>query len=308
MKIKEEAKFKLAIVGHGFVGRAVEFGFRHPAIKMMLIDPKYGNHIDDLVDFQPNLTFICVPTPMKENGKVDATIAEDAILKVLHHTSGGVALKSTVTPDIIERILNSISTEDKKYLNRFVYNPEFLTEKNAYDQFVNQPFMILGGEAGACKALENLYYDFSNVTCDKFITMSAIEASIAKYTINSFLALKVTFFNQIADACSDFGVFYNSVMRGVLADPRIGISHTKVPGYDGKPGFGGACLPKDTKAFTLSTDSLTLLEEAIKINNRIRSNFELDDREKDNNVNYGKAKEEQQNRVNGSAEREQVLQ
>jgi UDPglucose 6-dehydrogenase len=292
-QINEESKFRLAIVGHGFVGKAVDFGFEHTAIKKLLVDPKYGNTIDDLEAFEPNLTFVCVPTPMKDNGRVDASLAEDAVLKALYHTSGGVALKSTVTPDVLERLLNTISTEDKTYLNRFVYNPEFLTESNAMNEFVCQPFMILGGEPGACQALENLYHDFSCVSCDNYVSMSAMEASLAKYTVNSFLALKVAFFNQIYDVCDENALFYTGVMRGVLADPRIGHSHTKVPGFDMKRGFGGACFPKDTKAITSMTDALTILEEAIKVNDRYRINYDLSEREKDQNVNYGQAKEEQ---------------
>lgn len=286
-KIKDESKFKLAIVGHGFVGKAVDFGFEHNAVKKLLIDPKYDTSIDDLEEFQPNLTFICVPTPMKDNGRIDATAVEDAVLKALYQTNGGVCLKSTVTPDVLERILNTVDTEDKKYLNRFVYNPEFLTESNAMNEFVNQPFMVLGGEPGACQALANLYEDFSCVHVEKVITMSALEASVVKYTINSFLALKVTFFNQIYDLCDENALFYTAVLRGVLADPRVGHSHTKVPGFDMKRGFGGACLPKDTKAITSITDSLTLVEEAIKVNNRYRVKYDLSDREKEQNVNYG---------------------
>lgn len=307
-KIKEESKFKLAIVGHGFVGKAVDFGFEHGAVKKLLIDPKYGTHIDDLAEFQPNVTFICVPTPMKDNGRIEATAVEDAVLKALYHTNGGVALKSTVTPDVLQRILNTIATEDKRYLGRFVYNPEFLTESNAMNEFVNQPFMILGGEQSACQALAKLYQDFSCVHCERFIFMTALEASVAKYAINSYLALKVTFFNQIYDLCDEHNLFFTNVLRGVLADPRIGHSHTKVPGFDMKRGFGGACLPKDTKAITSITDTLTLVEEAIKVNNRYRMKYDLSEREKEQNVNYGQAKEEQQDQVNGSVEREQVLQ
>jgi UDP-glucose 6-dehydrogenase len=70
-------------------------------------------------------------------------------------------------------------------------------------------------------------------------------------------------------------------------DSRIGPSHTKVPGFDGKLGFGGACFPKDTAAFINYNNCLTLLQEAVTINNKYRAQYELDDREKEQNITYG---------------------
>ena len=76
-------------------------------------------------------------------------------------------------------------------------------------------------------------------------------------------------------------------MTGVTADPRIGVGHSKVPGYDSKRGFGGACFPKDIKAFNLfDPESLTILAEVGNINNNYRKEYELDDREKSNNISY----------------------
>jgi UDPglucose 6-dehydrogenase len=70
-------------------------------------------------------------------------------------------------------------------------------------------------------------------------------------------------------------------------DARLGKSHMRVPGYDGKMGFGGACFPKDVSAFVKEFKGFTLLEEVVKINNDYRSQYDLDEREKANNVHYG---------------------
>ena len=115
--------------------------------------------------------------------------------------------------------------------------------------------------------------------------MTAVEASYVKYTINAFLATKVTFFNQLYDAVGDEGNF-NKIIRAVGADPRIVTGHTKVPGFDHKRGFGGACFPKDTKAFTEFSDKLSLLERVIEINNEYRSQYEKDEREQAQNIKY----------------------
>ena len=116
--------------------------------------------------------------------------------------------------------------------------------------------------------------------------MTPQEASFVKYAINSYLGMKVTFFNQLHDAALDFGCSPQRIINGVSADKRIGYSHTRVPGFDGKKGFGGACLPKDMNAFVKFNQDLTLIAESVKINNKMREEYELDEREKNNNIKF----------------------
>ena len=117
--------------------------------------------------------------------------------------------------------------------------------------------------------------------------MTPQEASFVKYAINSYLGMKVTFFHQLYDAALDFGSSPNRIINAVAADKRVGYSHTRVPGFDGKKGFGGACLPKDMNAFVKFNQDLTLIAESVKINNKMREEYELDEREKSNNINFG---------------------
>ena len=264
---------KIAIIGHGFVGKAVEYGFTHNRVELQLIDPKYDTSVEDIVDC--SYAFVCVPTPMSDNGDIDSSIVESTVKYLYENTSCLVILKSTVTPEVIDRINQS----------RLVYNPEFLTEKNAQEQFVNPPFHILGGSR--TDEVLGLYEDFSLCNPCPAHHMSAKEASFVKYGINTFLATKVTFFNQLADACDiDGDVNFNIISRAIGADPRIGTGHTKVPGYDGKRGYGGACFPKDTSAWVSYSPESTVLEEVITTNNYYRSQYDLDDRELEQNVRY----------------------
>ena len=86
---------------------------------------------------------------------------------------------------------------------------------------------------------------------------------------------------------SEYGnVNFNKIIKAVGADERINISHTKVPGFDGKQGYGGACFPKDTLAFSKFSDKLTLLAKAIEINNNYRSQYDRDEREKEQNIQF----------------------
>ena len=281
----EDKKIKLGIVGHGFVGKAVDYAFTHELVDKFLVDPLYDTTIDDLVKYEPIMTFITAPTPMHDNGMVDASIVEDAVLKLITHTKSLVVIKSTITPDVINRLYNSIHDDDKP---RLTYNPEFLTENSAKEQFIYSTYHVLGGCSNeSCSRVIDFYNQFSLCVGRNFITMTPQEASFVKYAINSYLGMKVTFFNQLYDAALDFGSSPNRIINAVAADKRVGYSHTRVPGFDGKKGFGGACLPKDMNAFVKFNQDLTLIAESVKINNKMREEYELDEREKTNNINFG---------------------
>ena len=280
---EERMKLKIGIVGYGFVGQAVDYAFSSGDVEKFYVDPKLDTSLDDLIDWNPHVSFICAPTPMSDDGFVDASIVEDAVLKLLEHTKGGVVIKSTITPDIVDRIFQSIYDDDVK---RITINPEFLTEKNAKADFVMADYHIIGGHPEACQALSEMYRLFSICMMNDFYFMSAPEASFVKYAANSFLAMKVTYFNQLKDAVTRFGCNWSVIANSLGRDKRIGKSHTVVPGYDGKRGYGGACFPKDTLAFVKFDEDLTLLEKCVIINNEYRKEYDLDDREKVNNVNY----------------------
>jgi nucleotide sugar dehydrogenase len=270
---------KLLIIGHGFVGKAVDYGFTNPAVEKTIIDPKYGNSIKDVDKTLHDLTFVCVPTPMSDTGEIDTSILEEVLdyfNSGIRYTHQLLVIKSTVTPEIIAKYAGT----------GIVYNPEFLREKTANEDFVNPDMHIFGGTDFDCIRLELYYSEFSLCKRCPIYNMTAQEASFVKYGINSFLATKVTFFNELYDAAQAAGANFNVITKAMEADPRLGTTHNRVPGFDGKRGFGGACFPKDTAAFTHYTDKMTLLKEVIRINNNYRKNYTKDSRETEQNIQY----------------------
>jgi nucleotide sugar dehydrogenase len=281
---------KITIVGYGFVGRAVEYGFRTPKVRMQIVDPKYGktcyNSLKD-VNLEENITFVCVPTPMNKDGSIDSTILVDTVKELKERMSGIIVIKSTVTPDIIKKlVVGSGGT-------RIVYNPEFLTEKNAIDDFINPDKHIFGGNDEFIDNLEFYYKEYSLCRPCPVHRMSAVDASFVKYGINSFLAMKVLFFNQLYDVVENNEAAYNKIVNAITSDSRIGRSHSAVPGLDNKRGYGGACFPKDTSALFNLDKGFTLLGECVRINNEYRSQYELDQREIEQHVDYGQTEEKQ---------------
>ena len=281
-KHRLKGKQKIAIVGHGFVGKAIEYGFNTNDVELMIIDPQYGTHVSDLEAFAPDVTFISVPTPMGEDGTIDDRIIQSVVAEVMEMPTGMVVIKSTVTPDVIDELTTRhIGSE------RIVYNPEFLTERAALEEFINPKFHIMGGEYEYTKQLKRVYQQYSQCSPCKVFYMTPMEASFVKYGINSFLATKVLWFNQFKDMIDRYGSRYSVVANAVGYDERIGNGHTKVPGFDGKKGFGGSCFPKDTAAIAnFAQGSLTVLEEVMDVNNLYRSQYMLDDREKEQNISY----------------------
>ena len=273
-------KIKVCIVGHGFVGKAVDYGFNDHTCEKIIIDPIYGTSIDETLD--ADITFVCVPTPMSDNGTIDTSIVEESIKKLLNQRSGIIVLKSTVTPDIVK----SLCTHEVGR-NRVVYNPEFLTEKNATEDFVNPPMQIFGGDKSVTEKVEEIFKQHSLCKPCPVFHMEAEDASFVKYGINSFLATKVLWFNQFYDIVEKFGGNFGRIINAIGEDPRIGQSHTRVPGHDGRRGFGGACFPKDTSAFLHFSDhSFSILDKTIEENNKYRKDYEKCDREKAQNVSY----------------------
>ena len=263
---------KLGIIGHGFVGSAVDQGFTRDCAKF-IVDPKHNNNsIQDLIAFQPAATFVCVPTPKTGSGEANVSIVESVLTELDHYQNHLVIIKSTVPAYQLKKFQDSF-----KNLN-IVYNPEFLTEKNYIEDFRNPPMHVFGGDRENTDQVEQLYKNHSVCSeCPVFHT-DTLTASFVKYSINSFLATKVTFFNELYDVYqSQGGRNYAELIRMIGTDKRIGKTHMNVPGNNGERGYGGSCFPKDTAALAYYAREIlgtpfTQLETSIQINERLRKN------------------------------------
>ena len=283
--IQNKNYIKLAIIGHGFVGKATDFGFSKN-VKKFIVDPKNGTYIDSLRDIKPDIVFICVPTPMGDDGSQDSSIIVNVVSELLKFCPSAVkVVKSTITPSTIDDI--------SKIDSKIIYNPEFLREKHANDDFINSEMIILGGNRKIAMEVSRIYKAHSKCKSNEFIFMDLKTASLTKYAINTFLATKVIYFNELNHLFEKLGVAdsWEEVTKSISKDKRIGKSHMNVPGHDGRKGFGGACFPKDSLALVKFADELSadlsVLKSAIRKNNKIRSEYdELDFREAEQNVSF----------------------
>jgi len=282
---------KIGIVGYGFVGQALRKGLEDD-VECIVVDPKLKTNINDLQEFKPDMVFICVPTPMNDDGSQNIEIVNNVIEEINKFDSNLlIILKSTILPKHVKGI--------SKICENLVVNPEFLREKFADDDFINSEIIVFGGSKDNCKKISEFYKKHTKCICKEHIFTDDISASLIKYTINSFLALKVIFFNEIKSVFDNLNSHNDwlSFINALSKDKRIGDSHMSVPGPDGKYGFGGACFPKDVSALIEYSkelgSELSLLKKANAINNNIRAEYnDLTEREKEQNIRYRTNKEE----------------
>jgi len=234
----------IGIVGNGFVGNAVAKGFQDKVneIRIYDIDEDKSTHgyLETLIS---DYIFVCLPTPMKheEGAECNISIVDNFFEELPSTIEGIIIIKSTVPIGTTERL-----TQKYPHL-KIVHNPEFLTAANAEDDFVNADRHIVGGDEILIDWVGRMYKAcFPSVPV---FLMDSKESEAVKYFANSFLATKVMVFNEMKSLCDQIeGIDYDTVISGVVADSRIGNSHTSVPGPDGEYGFGGTCFPKDINA------------------------------------------------------------
>jgi UDPglucose 6-dehydrogenase len=242
---------KITIAGYGFVGKA------HLAVlkdmhDITIVDPAYN---DNTIPKDTDAVIVCVSTPQRPDGSCHM----DNVFEVVE-----------ASPDVPILIKSTISVEgwrmlEQNFPNRMLnFSPEFLRAASAVEDLKNMDLMLIGGTS--C----NFWASVFNVSCE---IAEPEQLILAKYARNSFLALKVAFFNQMYDLCNKLDIEYAAVAHYTGMDERITHSHTQVTE---ERGFGGHCFPKDVSALIKTAQrnnvELSILQEAVEYNRRIRNN------------------------------------
>lgn len=242
----------IGIIGYGMVGKAVAQGFNKTSI--LISDPKYNDlTISYMCSKEPEAIFVCVPTPTDNS---DYEILKSVLQEIQDlNYKGLTVVKSTVLAHHLEKF-------------DVLYNPEFLSRATSVNDFINPPFVLIGGNRAG--ELLELYKKYSQVNCTRAFLTDIKTASLAKYCMNSFYATKVTFMNQMYEVAEKTGVKWDDLSVILANHPWMGTHHFNVPGPDGQRGFGGPCLPKDTAALVKEFD-VELLRKVLEINSKYRT-------------------------------------
>jgi len=272
----------IGIVGQGYVGKAIKGIFddfyiqrKDNSTEILTYDKKLHSksNVSSLKELvrKSEFIFVCVPTPSNDDNSCHTEIVEDVVsqinsFSIFFKKSCIVIIKSTVPPGTTKML-------DEKNKNiDLIFNPEFLREASFMEDFKNQNRIILGGKKSAVNSVEKIYNQiFKNI---KIIKTESSTAEMVKYLINTFLATKVSFANEMKLLCDKANINYEEVIKHSLHDDRLGNSHWSVPGPDGKIGFGGSCFPKDLKALIFYSKNmgidLDLLNAAWNANLKFR--------------------------------------
>lgn len=196
-----------------------------------------------------NIIFLCLPTPQGEDGSADLKyvfgIAEE-IGKILKEDGDKefkvIVNKSTVPVGTCEAVTNILKNYELKNFE-VASNPEFLREGFAVDDFMKPDRIVVGAKTEeTLNKLKALYEPFVRQG-NPILTMDPYSSEVTKYAANSYLAMRITYMNELANFCEKVGANVDNVRRGMSTDTRIG-KRFLFPGI----GYGGSCFPKDVNA------------------------------------------------------------
>ena len=262
----------IGVIGQGFVGNAIYQKFKK-YYKVFTYDLQLKLCNSDLEEIlqRCKIIFVCLPTPMNKDGSCNLDILEGALKEINDQTTIDdriVVIKSTIIPGSTDKYNNTYKNIE------IVFNPEFLTEANAIDDFENQTRILLGGSVKATTKLKQLYSAVFRNT-PKIIKTDAKSAELVKYVTNTFLSTKVSFANEMYKICKALELDYDKIIEMATLDPRLGDSHWGVPGPDGDFGYGGHCFPKDLDAILSLCRDLNINTNVLKAtkatNNEVRN-------------------------------------
>jgi nucleotide sugar dehydrogenase len=280
------------IIGYGYVGSGMGFLCKKNNVDFCTYDViakneplaiQNFNQLNDLVHFSEkhndiNFYIIAVPTPSSDDGSCNITIVEKVLSDLVNITTkkSHIIIKSTIKPGtskyLYDKYIKSVGAEHIS----LTFCPEFLREKTFEDDIYNASFVLLGtnqkdNESDISQLFKALYSHNPQI---QLIFKGYEECELFKYTINVYLSVKVWYFNEINVICEKLNVDYNNLKDLFHLEPRIGDSHIDVPGHDGFKGFGGKCLPKETRGMchlqqTLGIDN-QILQHILKRNDIFR--------------------------------------
>jgi UDPglucose 6-dehydrogenase len=216
--------------------------------------------------------FIAVGTPPKPDGSPDLTFVRQVAEAIAEHMNGYkvVITKSTVPTGTGMMIVEILREKNGRHEFSVVSNPEFLREGSAIADFLRPDRIVIGAsEPRAIEVMKEIYSPLYLIETP-FVITDVASAELIKYASNGFLAVKISFINEIARLCEKMGADVHDVARGMGLDRRIG-SKFLHPG----PGFGGSCFPKDTAAAAELArqhgDTFEIIEATIRANARTKA-------------------------------------
>lgn len=234
-----EAKYKIGIIGLGFLGGAMDRYFVSSGINPLRYDKKGIGSADEVN--QADIIFVCVNTPYNQERKeLDLSYILSAVSLVMGEKI--IVVRSTIPPGTIDFLQKEFPQHS------FLFNPEFLRAKTAYEDFIKPPRQVVGYTEKSRKHADIILGLLPKAPAEYTKILPAKSAELLKYISNTMLAAKVALANKTFDFCGQLGIDYEEVRQLLGADPRIGHWGLEIM-YEDFRGYNGTCFPKDVRTF-----------------------------------------------------------
>jgi len=248
---------KIGIIGLGSLGNAIYkimSVFYEEVVGYDNALSRSHNKLEEVLN--SNVVFLCLPTPLLSNGRLDGTLITKYLeLLMSKNYKGLIVIKSTLP-------LGFFKTARKNKI-RVLYSPEFLHEKKALAEFLDPKFVI-------CSGSEEDFIEFINVLywvpTNRFYRVGERTAELTKLALNAFAATKISFVNEVERIAKLNGADISQVMEFLRLDGRCAPEYS----YPNRGPYGGKCLEKDTSELRHCTSNTFLLEGVIKTNERVK--------------------------------------
>ena len=257
----------IAQIGRGFVGGALYRSFKEHGVENAVYD-KFQNVGSIELVLDSDIVFLCLPTPyISGEGFCLGAIEENLAALADNHYKGLCVVKSTVEPGTTRALAG-------KYELNMAHNPEFLTERTAFDDFHSQSHVVLGKNSDS-DLFNELTLLYKRLYPDAMISICTSEESESmKLFANCFYAQKVMIFNEFYLLSRELDIDFDRVKDLMLKNNWISPNHMQVPGPDGRMAYGGHCFPKDTNALNELMKKLSspnsVIEAAIYERDKLR--------------------------------------
>lgn len=268
-----QTKYKIGIMGVGMVGGALKKYFESESVRPLVYD-KFKN-LGSLEEVNAaDVVFIAVPTPYDEKTcGFDLSYVRQAVSEIKGEKI--IVIKSTVLPGTTELLQKEFSR------HKILFNPEFLTEATALRDMFCPNRQIVGVTDKSADAGQEVMNLLPRAPFERIVPSK--EAEMVKYFGNTLYALRVAFANQMYDLCGKMGVDYETVKECAKPEPMVGKTHLEIF-HKGYRGYGGKCLPKDTRALiqlgAKAGMEMSLLKAAEAYNNALIATQGIADHEK----------------------------
>lgn len=283
--MNQSEKISINIIGYGYVGSSMGYLCEKNNIEFNVCDLNqkegafnYFNNVSELVNFSEtnsdiNFYVIAVPTPSDTQGNCDTSIVRNILsqLRMLVNKETYVIIKSTLVPGTSNSLNIQFPT-----LN-IVFCPEFLRQKTYKDDIYNAEFVLLGippkfDMVKYQNILKVIRIFYKHNTQIDILMRSYEECELFKYTLNTYFATKITFFNEIYNLCESMDVDYQKLKDLFKLDKRVGDYGITIPGDHGR-GYSGVCLPKEVRGMIKLQDNLGLSNELMKCIDKRNKDF-----------------------------------